>query len=761
MFRLLIAAYAILTIAMVACIRIISKGNIKNRKNIVRLIAMGIFTALSYLVFILIPSGMPRLATFMNGLYCVGTDWLALALMVFVADYTRLHPPAKWPKNILIACAGIDSISLVANTFTNHSFSLSWAGYWRVLYTALHPVHLTFVYLLVAYSIVLLLSRLIVAPRIYKGKYGAIFFLLIMLVVLNLICITFEFKFDYSVLIYGFIAISICYFVLYASPRRLLESMHSTLVGDSVIGLFIYDDDKQCVGMNQAAKDMFAGEGDDLYSAAEQYLAKWEEEHQGNLKSVMGAERTIVKDGETVYLYVNYQQLLDNKGRILGSGFQFENRTEMVKRYHEENYRATHDPLTGLLTRDAFEAEAQKILAEVDVPYCMVCTNIKDFKLINELCGTEVGDAILLAQADIIRGKQYGKTVSTRVYADKFCTLMPRDRYNQQGFMECMASMIERVLTVPLKAHFYFGMYEITDVNEPIWTMCDKAMMAIDYISGSYGQSFSLYKEEMFQRVIKEKEIIGIFDKAIAEQEFQMFLQPQIANDGTVVGAEALARWIHPEKGMVSPADFIPVLEKAGLIHRLDLYMWDKAAQKLAEWKKEGRDNLSISVNISTKDFYLIDVYEAFRDIKEKYDFDVKNLKLEITESALMRDVGKVMRLMDDLHGLGYEIEIDDFGSGYSSLGMLKDIHADVLKIDMIFLRETVNVTRSTTILKNVISMSKELGMPVITEGVETKDQVDFLQSTGCDMYQGFYFAKPMTVDSFEDTYSTAVTQDQ
>ena len=132
------------------------------------------------------------------------------------------------------------------------------------------------------------------------------------------------------------------------------------------------------------------------------------------------------------------------------------------------------------------------------------------------------------------------------------------------------------------------------------------------------------------------------------------------------------------------------------------------------------------------------------------------SLDMEITESALMKDIRKVMQNMDELHALGYDIEIDDFGSGYSSLGMLKDIHADVLKIDMIFLKETENVTRSTTILKNVISMSKELGMPVITEGVEKKEQVDFLQSVGCDMFQGYYFAKPMCVEDFEGVYFAA-----
>ena len=217
--------------------------------------------------------------------------------------------------------------------------------------------------------------------------------------------------------------------------------------------------------------------------------------------------------------------------------------------------------------------------------------------------------------------------------------------------------------------------------------MCDKAMMAIDVIQGSYERSFNIYNDDLFRRIIKEKEIIGEFDKAIEENEFHMFLQPQIANDGTLVGAEALVRWIHPDKGMISPAEFIPVLEKSGLIHKLDLYMWEKAAQRLEKWKKQGKDNLWVSVNISTKDFYLIDICEAFRSIAEKYDFDIKNLKLEITESALMRDVRRIMQNMDELHDLGFDIEIDDFGSGYSSLGMLKDIRADILKIDMIFLQ--------------------------------------------------------------------------
>ena len=423
----------------------------------------------------------------------------------------------------------------------------------------------------------------------------------------------------------------------------------------------------------------------------------------------------------------------------------------------DERYRATHDMLTGLLNMSAFEVEVRRRISERENAagyYCMICSRIADFKLINKLYGTDVGDKLLSVQADTIRRLDDGNSVSARIYADKFCTFLPQKDFNEEEFISVMSKAMKNILPNSLKSHFYLGVYEINDVSEPVWTMCDKAMMAIDSIRGSYGQYVCYYYDDMLQRIIREKEVIDGFDRAMDEEQFNMFLQPQIANDGTLVGAEALVRWNHPDKGMISPKLFIPTLEKACLIHRLDLYMLERVAQKLEKWKKEGKDHLSISVNISTKDFYFLDICDVFRSLMKKYDFSIKNLKLEITESALMKNVRNVMQNLNELHELGYDIEIDDFGSGYSSLGMLKDIKADILKIDMIFLQEIPYRERSTTILKNIISMSKELGMPVITEGVETKEQVDFLTNVGCDMFQGFYFAKPMSVENFETVYA-------
>ena len=210
-----------------------------------------------------------------------------------------------------------------------------------------------------------------------------------------------------------------------------------------------------------------------------------------------------------------------------------------------------------------------------------------------------------------------------------------------------------------------------------------------------------------------------------------MFLQPQVDCKGMAYGAEALVRWQHPERGLLSPAVFIDVLEKAGLIYKLDRYMWEKAAEKLGEWKREGHDRYHISVNISTKDFYLIDVYETFTGLVDKYNINPDKLKLEITETALMADFKKNMEIIRRLQNYGFKIEIDDFGSGYSSLNMLKDISAD----------------------ESIVSLAGKLGMEVITEGVEKESQVNMLKDMGCNMFQGYFFSKPVQIKEFEDRY--------
>lgn len=759
MFQTLVILLILLTIVMIGCVTLVNKRVVRNRSSVVHLIWTAVFTTICYTGFILVPSQYHRFAVFMGGLYFLSTDWLVVYLMLFTSAYTQKAPVSKIPRRIVGLLAGIDSISFLVNTFTNHMFDVEVAKadqlgieYWDIQLHTLHSVHRIFVYSIVLYCLLVFSYCFVKAPVIYKNKYGSILFQVLAVVGLNIMCSVTDAKFDYSVILYASLAISTCYLALFASPKRLLSKIHSTIVEDSVVGMLAYDADGKCVGVNGMARELFSG-SEDVYTTAEKYLSDLKEIYKDRQENIISVERTAVKDGQEIHIYITYQRFLDEKGRELGCCFQLEDRTEVVRKYKEEQYRATHDTLTGLLNRNGFEEEAKKVLAKAGEPYYMVCSNFQDFKLYNELYGSDTGDKLLIAQADMIRGESDDYSISARIYADKFCILLPQSRFSEPLFIDNMNMVVDTCMENSFRLHYHIGVYGIKNADEPVWTMYDKAMLAIDTIHGNYEESVSYYRDEMMQHTLEEKEVLGEFANAMDDKQFCMYLQPQIANNGKVTGAEALVRWIHPEKGMINPGLFIPTLEKAGLIHRLDLFMWGSAAKTLEKWKKKGRDDLSISVNISTKDFYYLDVCEAFRVLPKQYDFDIKNLKLEITESALMENVKEIMKTLDRLHALGYDIEIDDFGSGYSSLGMLKDIMADIIKIDMIFLQETKHADRSRKIIKNIITMSKELGMPVITEGVETKEHVDFLTEIGCDIFQGFYFARPMSLEEFEEQY--------
>ena len=198
-----------------------------------------------------------------------------------------------------------------------------------------------------------------------------------------------------------------------------------------------------------------------------------------------------------------------------------------------------------------------------------------------------------------------------------------------------------------------------------------------------------------------------------------------------MLGAEALVRWQHPKRGLIFPGEFIEVFEKTGLIYRLDMFVWELAVQKLAEWQKDGRSDLYISVNISTKDFYYMNVYETITKLVEKYGIIPSTLKLEITETAIMTGTAGELEIVERFRKYGFEVEIDDFGSGYSSLNTLKDM----------------------SIINTIISLTRTLGLSVVTEGVETREQVDKLTQMGCGVYQGYYFSKPIPVKQFEETY--------
>ena len=291
----------------------------------------------------------------------------------------------------------------------------------------------------------------------------------------------------------------------------------------------------------------------------------------------------------------------------------------------------------------------------------------------------------------------------------------------------------------------------VTDPYIDVELMCDRALLALRSVKNDYHINHAWYDDSMRADLIKEQEIVSEMRTALDEGQFKIYIQPQ-HNYGTgkMSGAEVLVRWIHPKKGIVSPADFIPVFERNGFIVKMDEYVWEQACICLKRWKDEGILKTPISVNISRYDFNNPYMYEVLTGLVEKYEISPKLLHLELTESAYMSRPALIINMVEKLRKYGFEIEMDDFGSGYSSLNTLKDVDVDMLKLDMKFIAQS-NDVKGGKILSSVVRMAHWLRIPVLPEGIDTKEQADYLKSIGCLLMQGYYFARPMPVEQFEE----------
>ena len=459
------------------------------------------------------------------------------------------------------------------------------------------------------------------------------------------------------------------------------------------------------------------------------------------LKGFIGVDNPNIKDAKDVI------RLLAALGSYLGTT------RENAAVYAKLEYRLNYDSLTKAYNRYGFYKNAQKLIKEhTDTEYCLILSDIKSFKLINEIYGENIADKILIDEVNIIRQKMKGNSVLGRLNGDIIAMVIPKEYLSEKEFSDMIKLLCDRYSNKNFRLHIYLGVYYIKDVNETIRQMVDKVSLVIMKSKGNMSNYILYYDENSYRNDIFKQQLIGEFETALNENQFCMYLQPQTDKDGNMLGAEALIRWNHPNMGLIMPGAFIECFEDAGLIYRLDNYIWEEAAKQLKIWKDSGY-NYYISVNISAKDFYHIDVYQTFKNLVSKYGIDTDKLHIEITETALSEDKQAAHKTIERLHDEGFIIEIDDFGSGYSSFNFLKDVCADVIKIDRVFLKKSSHEERGEQILRSIISLSHDIGMDVITEGVENVDQLSMLAKMNCDWFQGYYFSKPITVGDFEEKY--------
>lgn len=458
------------------------------------------------------------------------------------------------------------------------------------------------------------------------------------------------------------------------------------------------------------------------------------------------------------FVDVSYQIVTNGEEEYAGSYFLLRETTSAEKSRRKNDFISKHNTLTGLFNKKAFCTHAREfMLTNKQQAFSMILIDIDQFKIINELFGVEIGDKILCTVTAILREFVQNQGVIGHLDNDRFVALIATNSFNADKLIESLDEKLCVNSDSEYKVISHIGVFEISNYNKKIAipTLIDKASLALVTVKGDMNKRVASYQPYMTKEILRQQKVIGEIDKALENHHICFYIQPQTDINGYSHGGEALVRWIDPDNGVVLPKDFIPILEEKGLISKVDLYVWDAVCQTLQEWKNNGWDKFYISVNISAKDMYYMDIYKEFVTLVEKYGIEPASLRLELTESAVMTNSNRNFETLEKLRDFGFVIEIDDFGSGYSSLNMLKDIAFDVLKIDMVFLRETENIEKSKEILKAIINMAKAIGSDIITEGVETLEQLEFLNSAGCNVFQGYYFDKPLPVKEFETKYLT------
>ena len=407
------------------------------------------------------------------------------------------------------------------------------------------------------------------------------------------------------------------------------------------------------------------------------------------------------------------------------------------------------DELTGLLNKDFFFEYARMLNTQNNnMPMDSLVLDINRFHIINELYGRSYGDMLLKKIGSCIHDLvcQFGG-LACRSNSNCFGIYIPHFE-NDIDQLQHFISMIEKNLD-DRKISFRIGVYTDDGSGLEIEQRFERAGLVCRNIKNSYTTCFEVYSEELHNKELYSERLVNDMDNALAEKQFRVFYQPKYSIKGStpvLTSVEALVRWFHPEYGVIPPDEFITLFEENGLIRKLDKYVWNEAADQVKRWKDEGL-NIPVSVNVSRVDAFNPLLVEILSDIIKRNGIDNNSLLLEITESAYSDNSQQIINTVMLLRENGFKIELDDFGSGYSSLNMLCSLPIDALKLDMEFIRNICDNKKNYRMVGIMIDIARLLEVPVIAEGVETKEQFDLLENLGCDIIQGYYFSKPIPAD--------------
>ena len=405
------------------------------------------------------------------------------------------------------------------------------------------------------------------------------------------------------------------------------------------------------------------------------------------------------------------------------------------------------DELTGLLTRKAFLLKVEQFISHNhDKNFCIIAFDFDNFKSSNSLYGVEKCNEFLAYSAKEMM-KVMPEGISGRYGGDQYILFY---EYDEKVDIERLNRIVKMILDKAPIPHqiVKMGIYAPIDCELPLVICCDRAFLSISGIKGKYGKDVAFFEENLQNQLLNEQRIIETMERALEESQFQVFYQPKHETiTGHIAGAEALVRWNHPEYGFMAPASFIPLFERNGFITKLDAFVLEQVCKDIKRWEQDGLPLVPISVNVSRRDFMEPGCIENQYRIIDEYKVDHSLLHMEVTESLYSENTAVIISQVKKTQDMGFTIEMDDFGSGYSSLGSLSTFPLNILKLDISFVR---NIIKNEIVIENIIKMAHRMGLLTIAEGAETLEQYKILKTLGCDYIQGYYFSKPLSCRDFE-----------
>ena len=418
-----------------------------------------------------------------------------------------------------------------------------------------------------------------------------------------------------------------------------------------------------------------------------------------------------------------------------------------MKDYKNLQKKIQEDELTGLFNRPYFYRRSREMINGAKEPMCIVLMNIVNFQVVNDLYSMDAGDLLLIEIAEKLKElSATNHAIVARFTGDRFYLCLPVKEFYSMSMPRQFSSN-----QIDLDIKLNYGVFLVENQKDlAISDMCDRAAIAAHNKERNEHEYIRYYSEEEHEQILESQQIEAEMKTALIERQFCAFIQPKYdVEEECIIGGEALVRWKHPEKGMIPPYKFIGIFERTGFIVQLDYYIWEETCRYIAEWKQQGIFKGAISVNVSRAHFYNRELQDKLLELTAKYRIQPEDLQLEITETICAEDHELIYRKIQELRDCGFEIAMDDFGSGYSSLNMLKEIPLDVIKMDLKFLDGAGDQKKSRYILESLIRLAQNMNLKVVVEGVETAEQVEFLKTIGNVRAQGYFYSKPVEVEEY------------